>query len=574
MFHLFQNSIDFHFYLMLNCINILRRFFIRQNTATWIWNDYIFNIPYIDWFVRGRVGTNDGERSITSRNHDDTFEIPVVSLIDIFISCLYCYGLLSPSLVLALFFVVCPSVSLTSLIANLRQYEWWDVAHRRKPHSCGTCSIFKSKSQSQAPSRSFWFRLKLKYACFVVFCIFNRANTRSVTWIENLVNRHRSLSIFDDSCISIVRLLWDGRRPLRVTSNVMRPLPLGWQWVVQNPYPANIVVWAAMILPRAVVTSSTLDIMRSEMNWHGYHPSTFTDGGTIPPGDDHFHRGNWCTIAESEKDTTRRRRKKSKSPYVMRPDRPRDYNFHFKIWSNIISARWDNEFNSFWGTQVLDTVNETIPIQQTNHTGKDHPHVQRRVEGSTWDVPEVPHDYAVIYASLPVQRVTLLRDPWSWLISKCFWHHRHTERLADGRTLLRCDNIEEGSRPYPNAGWIAGDVMHCIAMICGFDCGIRFERNEITLVELRVQSERNLRHTFSVVGLLNETETFYDMVSNRIAYVDMSLNPRVKGKKHHSFSYRESQRCKRVFMENTTFQDELKNAYRPWQFWNICMRSG
>jgi hypothetical protein len=28
-----------------------------------------------------------------------------------------------------------------------------------------------------------------------------------------------------------------------------------------------------------------------------------------------------------------------------------------------------------------------------------------------------------------------------------------------------------------------------------------------------------------VVGLLNETDTFYDMVTTRIAYVNMSLNP-------------------------------------------------
>jgi hypothetical protein len=60
-----------------------------------------------------------------------------------------------------------------------------------------------------------------------------------------------------------------------------------------------------------------------------------------------------------------------------------------------------------------------------------------------------------------------------------------------------------------------------------------------------------------VVGLLNETDTFYDMVTTRIAYVNVSLNPQVKGSRHPSLKTRKSMRCSRVF-QNEKFQQQFK----------------
>lgn len=99
--------------------------------------------------------------------------------------------------------------------------------------------------------------------------------------------------------------------------------------------------------------------------------------------------------------------------------------------------------------------------------------------------------------------------------------------------------------------------MHYIAYLCGDDCSIRLERGLLTLEELEAQTESNLRNAFSVVGLLNETNQFYDMVTKRIAYVDMALHPHVQGKKHTSMELRMAQKCKGIFA-NESFQEQFK----------------
>jgi hypothetical protein len=74
---------------------------------------------------------------------------------------------------------------------------------------------------------------------------------------------------------------------------------------------------------------------------------------------------------------------------------------------------------------------------------------------------------------------------------------------------------------------------------------------------MECQAANNLRHSFAVVGLLQETDTFYDMVTKRVQYVNMSLNPNVQGAFHSTGKGPEQLRCKDKFA-NASFQALLK----------------
>eukprot|EP00980_Cylindrotheca_fusiformis_P011131 scaffold2557_cov121-Cylindrotheca_fusiformis.AAC.14 len=121
-------------------------------------------------------------------------------------------------------------------------------------------------------------------------------------------------------------------------------------------------------------------------------------------------------------------------------------------------------------------------------------------------------NYAPIYASLPVHRTVLLREPFSWLLSRFFWD-------KEFRDYYQCDDIRSATF-YNNetfqmqgAGWAYAVILDQLMYLCGEDCINRFQVGEIDLQDIERQAESNLRHSFSVVGLLNETEHFFDMVS-------------------------------------------------------------
>ena len=59
----------------------------------------------------------------------------------------------------------------------------------------------------------------------------------------------------------------------------------------------------------------------------------------------------------------------------------------------------------------------------------------------------------------------------------------------------------------------------------------------------------NLRNSFTVVGLLQETQEFYDMVTQRVEYMDMSLNPTTEGKRHGSGGSAINARCDAFFQD-------------------------
>ena len=79
------------------------------------------------------------------------------------------------------------------------------------------------------------------------------------------------------------------------------------------------------------------------------------------------------------------------------------------------------------------------------------------------------------------------------------------------------------------------------------------------LEQIEIQAANNLRNSFAVVGLLNETENFFDMVTARVSYMNMSLNSHIKGPRHSSGNSNETQRCKDTF-QNPDFQAMMREA--------------
>ena len=184
--------------------------------------------------------------------------------------------------------------------------------------------------------------------------------------------------------------------------------------------------------------------------------------------------------------------------------------------------------------------------------------------------------YAQMIASLPVTRVTVLREIWSWLSSKFFWHehfysrntthfvgpwvgekkakHRKERDEKKGKTmppLIKCDDLDEAAY-----GWAHNRALIYMFYLCGEHCMSAWAAKQISLEDLERQAAFNLRHSFAVVGLLHKTNDFYDMVTQRVAYMNTSMNPEVEGKKHSTPNDPEAMRCKQLY-QDPDFQAKL-----------------
>jgi len=172
--------------------------------------------------------------------------------------------------------------------------------------------------------------------------------------------------------------------------------------------------------------------------------------------------------------------------------------------------------------------------------------------------------WSEVHASLPVIRVTQLRDPFSWLMSKFFWHGANTN--------CTCDDIDEAvgnvwepeiepqDLKHDEPGWLKHMCLLYIFYLCGEDCMVRFYSGESSLDDLEIQAAHNLRNSFAVVGLSNETDTFFDMINARVDYLDTSLNLHIKGGKHKSPVSDEAARCKHLYLEDEGFRFQLLAA--------------
>ena len=177
--------------------------------------------------------------------------------------------------------------------------------------------------------------------------------------------------------------------------------------------------------------------------------------------------------------------------------------------------------------------------------------------------------WAHMLSTLPVTRVTVVREPFSWLTSKFFWHGEHYSRnltlispdkgdLRNQQQLARnernnepppppfvkCDDIEEAA-----TGWAALRATTYMVYLCGEHCWGGLAAGTLSLSDLEAQAAYHLRNSFAVVGLLQNTDEFYDMVTRRVFYMNTSLNPHVQGKKHGTGDLEEAQRCKTVYQQ-------------------------
>ena len=212
-----------------------------------------------------------------------------------------------------------------------------------------------------------------------------------------------------------------------------------------------------------------------------------------------------------------------------------------------------------------------------------------------------------MYASLPVTRVTLLREPWSWLSSKYAWHkiakrydmqcddltlatiigpavaeEQRSDRkrtralLAKNRnnssdhrsTVLHIrstnnskfsDDMYTDLHLHFRPGWARMMALGYILQLCGEDCHTRLEAGHATLDEIEAQAAYNLRHSFAVVGLLHEQETFLDMLHARVDYINMHLPDAevFMGGKHKS---KKDEYCAELFHDPKYQRDLLAAA--------------
>lgn len=152
--------------------------------------------------------------------------------------------------------------------------------------------------------------------------------------------------------------------------------------------------------------------------------------------------------------------------------------------------------------------------------------------------------WSPVYAALPVLRTTVVREPFSWLVSKYFWHGVNTTHCGSQDTA-----------------WMEDYATTYLMFLCGEDCLVRQEILKEDLESLAFQAEGNLRHSFAVVGLTNETETFYDMVTTRVGYLNMSRNLHVKGGKHTTRNREDYAACQKLFAEED-FRKKIVSRHR------------
>ena len=187
--------------------------------------------------------------------------------------------------------------------------------------------------------------------------------------------------------------------------------------------------------------------------------------------------------------------------------------------------------------------------------------------------------WSAVYASLPLIRVVMIRNPFSWFASLFSWHSLHiigvvcdnvtnavavvaplnVSEKAEFKQVEVFDQVREWEVANMGApGWLRSYALIKIYQLCGADCRVRHFKNQATLEELKEQAEYNLRNAFAVVGILEDGEDqFFEMINTRVDYIDIKMNATLEDDGTHGSSSRgEKGRCKARF-KNVTFQQEL-----------------
>ena len=82
----------------------------------------------------------------------------------------------------------------------------------------------------------------------------------------------------------------------------------------------------------------------------------------------------------------------------------------------------------------------------------------------------------------------------------------------------------------------------------------------MTVGEIEAHVADNLRNAFSVIGLLQEEHSFYNMITDRIAYVTMDLILNVTGSSHATKTTDDKNLAyKKLFGTDEGFWDSIRN---------------
>ena len=270
--------------------------------------------------------------------------------------------------------------------------------------------------------------------------------------------------------------------------------------------------------------------------------------------------------------------------------------------------------------RFLETKNQEFivqrPFQQDQHQSLD---LNETTEKNATRSRSRGRLYAALYASLPVLRAIMIREPFSWLGSIFAWQElsnmgvdchdiAYATDSTNHWTLYRAPVtatiqdlvVHNGSSvdwsimtrdiqmiPMHHAGWMRRLALDQIYDWCGADCRVRHLFHPgTTLEELVAQAEWNLRHSFSVVGIFSTMEddesrksldrsslsssgrgqeTFLEMLAQRIDYLHQIVQPKVSASNGNtSDDGRHStegldQDCKQIFLD-ASFQRAVLQA--------------
>ena len=237
-------------------------------------------------------------------------------------------------------------------------------------------------------------------------------------------------------------------------------------------------------------------------------------------------------------------------------------------WCGSMRRPWHDMKNqemsniSKCGKQMQDEVDKAAVESIQKHMSMDTPSERARA-------------WSAVYASLPLIRVVMVRNPFPWFASSFSWHNLYKIGVV-------CDNVTNAVAVAPlnmseevqintvrewkvanmgAPGWIRSFALDKIYMLCGPDCRVRHLKNNATLEELKVQAEHNLRNAFAVVGILEDGEdAFFEMINTRVNYLNIKMNVTLRHDgTHKSGSNGENGRCKARF-KDVNFQQNLIEA--------------
>lgn len=167
-------------------------------------------------------------------------------------------------------------------------------------------------------------------------------------------------------------------------------------------------------------------------------------------------------------------------------------------------------------------------------------------------------DWSPLYASLPVLRATVVREPFSWLVTKFFWHlpRNKVEELEHKCVDADFAIGKSNEREFHNIieeGWANRHGLKYLLFLCGEDCSIRYKKGISSIKDLEKQAEGNLRQSIAVVGLLEDMDTFYQMLTDRVVYLDAVTK---KAGRRNSRESDAKSSCSKQF-QDPDFQKEL-----------------